>query len=79
MNQALCGATSQMKPRKRDLPQKLNITAKLIFNIKHAHVTPVKTEDKISISIRFFFFKLNFIDSKIKKIPFTKKINLSIF
>lgn len=40
-NQPVCGATSQMKPRNRDLPQKTSITAKLIFSTKHAHVTPV--------------------------------------
>jgi hypothetical protein len=46
INQAVCGATSQMKPRNFDLPQKRNITAKLIFNRKHTHVTPVNSQKR---------------------------------
>lgn len=40
MSHAICGATSQMKPRNRDLPQNRKMTIKMIFSSKKTHVTP---------------------------------------
>lgn len=45
-SQAACGATSQMKPRKRLLPQKRSIAASVTFRVRNTLVTTVELRKK---------------------------------